>query len=160
MCCKLALWPCPPSGLVLRILTTAGFEQREGKEEAAYSPYRWVLQVPEEDAYIMTLRSAYTTLPRQETDYRLEFALYPIVADLATHSGKRIAFSKMLKVADAIAQQAPAPTSITQHRTVYDCTNAVGEKAMSVIARYPDEPMVFERICPGFQAVLSPEVPS
>lgn len=85
------------------------------------------------------------------SDDSLELNISPAISVFAHHHGKRIAASVYFEIAAKYAEKVGG--EIIQRATVIGCKNGDHPQEL-VVARYPSLPMNFERICPGFQAVL------
>jgi hypothetical protein len=81
----------------------------------------------------------------------LELNISPAISVFAHHYGKRIAASVYFEIAARYAEKVGG--EIVQRATVAGCKGVHAPPEL-VIARYPAMPMSFERICPGFRAVL------
>jgi hypothetical protein len=81
----------------------------------------------------------------------LELNISPAISVFAHHLGKRLAASVYFEIAAKYAEKVGG--DIVQRATVIGC-KAGDHPQELVLARYPSLPMSFERICPGFQAVL------
>lgn len=83
----------------------------------------------------------------------LTLSITPAVTQMHEHSHKRLAASVYLEIAAKYAEKTNGV--ITQHSNIGACIqDNVTEK---VLARYPNQPLAFEKVCPGFQSVLSGE---
>jgi hypothetical protein len=85
------------------------------------------------------------------SDDSLELNISPAISVFAHHHGKRLAASVYFEIAAKYAEKVGG--EIIQRATVIGCKNGDHPQEL-VVAHYPGLPMNFERICPGFQAVL------
>ena len=85
------------------------------------------------------------------TDGSLELNISPAISVFAHHTGKRLAASVYFEIAAKYAEKVDG--EIIQRATVVGCKSGEHPQEL-VLARYPLLPMSFERICPGFRALL------
>jgi hypothetical protein len=136
MCCRLDIRPLDRR-LAAAVLTIGRFETLD--ETRAM----WRRYVDEESASI---------LARFEADH-LALSISPSIANMAHHHGKRVTASIYFEIAARYAEKVLG--TITQRATVMGCRPEQGE-CLLLVARYPDLPISFERVCKGFQSVLLP----
>jgi hypothetical protein len=84
-------------------------------------------------------------------DGSLELNLAPAISVFSQHHGKRIAASVYFEIAAKYAEKVGG--TIIQRATVVGCKPS-GSPQELILAEYPAMPMNFDRICPGFRAVL------
>lgn len=131
MCCKSHVEPLDRT-LAETILAVALF-QGEGLNT-------WVRSIPEENCRVMaTMQGG-----------QLEVFLSPAVSQYHQHAEKRIAASVMFEVLSKYAEKVDGV--ITQKANVQGCTE--GGMASHVIASYPSQPIMWEKVCPGFREVF------
>jgi hypothetical protein len=81
----------------------------------------------------------------------LELNISPAISIYDHHQGKRLAASVYFEIAAKYAEKVGG--EIVQRATVAGCKE--GEQPQElVLARYPELPMNFDRVCPGFRSVL------
>jgi hypothetical protein len=85
------------------------------------------------------------------TNGSLELNISPAISVFAHHHGKRLAASVYFEIAAKYAEKVGG--EIIQRATVVGCKSGDNPQEL-VVASYPHLPMDFERICPGFRAVL------
>ncbi len=85
------------------------------------------------------------------SDQSLELNISPAISVFAHHAGKRLAASVYFEIAARYAEKVGG--EIIQRATVVGCKDGDHPQEL-IIAKYPHIPMDFERICPGFRAVL------
>jgi hypothetical protein len=86
----------------------------------------------------------------QPANNALRFEIAPAVSQYSQHAMKRIAAGVYFEVAAKYAEKVDG--QIKQFANVVGCTE--GGMAEHVLAQYPDVPLMFTRICAGFQATL------
>jgi hypothetical protein len=84
-------------------------------------------------------------------DGSLELNLAPAISVFSQHHGKRIAASVYFEIAAKYAEKVGG--TIIQRATVVGCKPTSSPQEL-ILAEYPAMPMSFDRICPGFRAVL------
>ncbi len=82
---------------------------------------------------------------------RIVLNVHPPVGSLADHSRQRLAAALMFKVAAFLAEDAGG--DIIQEASVGHCLVERGRSSI-LIASYPDAPLRFEAVCPGFREVF------
>ena len=85
------------------------------------------------------------------TSEGLDLNISPALAIYAHHEGKRLAASIYFEIAAKYAEKVQG--EVVQRATVVGCKQGAQPQEL-VLARYPDLPMDFSRICPGFRSVL------
>jgi hypothetical protein len=81
----------------------------------------------------------------------LELNLAPAISIFSQHHGKRLAASVYFEIAAKYAEKVSG--TIVQRATVVGCKPSSSPQEL-ILAEYPAMPMSFDRICPGFRAVL------
>jgi hypothetical protein len=88
-------------------------------------------------------------------DGSLELNLAPAISVFSQHHGKRLAASVYFEIAAKYAEKVGG--TIVQRATVVGCKMS-GQPQELMLANYPAMPMSFDRVCPGFRAVLQEAV--
>jgi hypothetical protein len=101
----------------------------------------WERAIPEEGAVVNA----------SLLDGALELNISPAISLFSHHHGKRLAASVYFEIAARYAEKVGG--EVIQRATVLGCKPRERSHDL-VLARYPDLPMSFDRVCPGFQAVL------
>jgi hypothetical protein len=133
MCCKLTVSPLVPhvAEAILQI----------GQFKPADPATAWERHIPEEGCQV-----------RASLDFGgLSLNIYPTISTFEAHLGKRIAAGVFFEIAAKYAEKVGG--EIVQLSTVTGCRVEAGS-AQLLVARYPDVPMSFDRVCAGFQAVF------
>lgn len=92
-----------------------------------------------------------TTVHASLRDGCLELNLAPAISVFSQHHGKRIAASVYFEIAAKYAEKVGG--TVIQRATVVGCKAGNAPQEL-ILAEYPAMPMSFDRICPGFRAVL------
>lgn len=132
MCCRLTVSPSDPD--IARTVLAVGMFT------ASHDANRWTRFIAEESTTVVAIIG--------EKDLRLE--LMPAVSFYAQHAGKRIAAGVYFEIAAKYAEKVGG--KITQHSNVSGCTD--GGINSHVLAQYPDMPILWEQVCPGFRETL------
>ena len=82
-----------------------------------------------------------------------EINITPSISTFDQHLGKRITAGVYFEIAAKYAEKVGG--EILQRATVLGCKEA-HQEATLLIASYPSKPMMYDRICKGFQQVLMP----
>ena len=85
------------------------------------------------------------------TPAHLKLSLSPSVSQYAHHADKRIAGSVMFEIAAKYAEAVEG--TIIQQANVTGCVEA-GAPNNRVLAQYPESPMLWEKVCLGFQETI------
>jgi hypothetical protein len=101
----------------------------------------WERVIPEEG----------TVVNASISDDSLELNISPAISVFAHHTGKRLAASVYFEIAAKYAEKVGG--EVIQRATVVGCKTGDHPQEL-LVAAYPQLPMSFERICPGFRAVL------
>ena len=140
MCCRTSIQPLDLDTAVA-ILTVGQFKPVYWLPSNPDLAVNWQRVIPEEG----------TTVNASLANGALELNLSPAVSIFAHHLGKRITASVYFEIAAKYAEKVAG--QIVQRATVAGCKE--GDQAQDLLlARYPDLPLSFERVCAGFRAVL------
>ncbi len=82
---------------------------------------------------------------------RIILNVHPPVGSVADHSRQRLAAALMFKVSAFLAEDAGG--QIVQEASVGHCLVERGKSSI-LVADYPDLPLRFEAVCPGFRDVF------
>lgn len=140
ICCRTSVYPLDIETAV-SVLGVGLFKPvywSPGRPEAAVN---WERQIDTEG----------TTVHASLRDGCLELNLAPAISVFSQHHGKRIAASVYFEIAAKYAEKVGG--TIVQRATVVGCKPGNAPQEL-VLAEYPAMPMSFDRICPGFRAVL------
>jgi hypothetical protein len=137
MCCRLSVEPLDKL-IAARILTIGQFQPiyfRPGEPIAT----NWRREIPEEGCIV-------------EVSLGESFGvnISPAISAYAHHFGKRIAAGVYFEIAAKYAERVGG--RIFQRATVIGCKPEDGSELL--IAHYPDQPLLFEKVCSGFQEVF------
>lgn len=136
MCCNLTVQPLDKD-LAAAILAIGQFELVLTQQDGGSQIWRRI--IPEEGT------SVTATLGGAE----LSLSINPTIGAYAHHAGKRITAGVYFEIAARYAEKVNGV--VLQHSTVTGCT--AGSRTL-LVAQYPETPLSFERVCPGFQAVI------
>ena len=139
MCCRLLVTPLDPQ-LAASVLIIGRFEPVYWLPGADYA-VRWERQVPEEGAIVTA----------SLTGEALELSIAPAISIFAHHAGKRISAGIYFEIAAKYAEKVGG--EITQRATVDGCRDSDATQEL-LLARYPELPLSFERVCAGFRTVI------
>jgi len=139
MCCRTVVQPLDAQ-LAVAILTIGRFQPVYWLPGADYA-VRWERQVPEEAAVVSA----------SLTGEALELSIAPAISIFAHHAGKRISAGIYFEIAAKYAEKVGG--EIMQRATVDGC-RAEGLAGELLLARYPELPLSFERVCAGFRSVI------
>ena len=140
MCCRLVVTPLDPQ-LAASVLIIGRFEPVYWLPGADYA-VRWERQVPEEGAVVTA----------SLTGEALELSIAPAISIFAHHAGKRISAGIYFEIAAKYAEKVGG--EITQRATVDRCRDNNATTGELLLARYPELPLSFERVCAGFRSVI------
>ena len=135
MCCRLTVFPLDPE-LAVSILALGMFTLVEGQTTT------WRRIVPEEGTAVNAI------LVPESNALRLE--LSPPVSQYMHHADKRIAGGIYFEIAAKYAEKVGG--QIKQLSNVIGCTE--GGVAEHILAQYPDIPLLWEQVCPGFRETI------
>lgn len=82
---------------------------------------------------------------------RIVLNVHPPVSHIGDHSRQRLAAALMFKVATFLAEDAGC--KLVQEASVAQCLKERGKSSI-LIASYPQAPLRFENVCPGFREVF------
>lgn len=136
MCCRITISPLNRD-LAIAVLTIGRFVKVESGD-------RWVRELPEEGTHVAA----------HFTGDELELVIGPAISEAAHHAQKRRAAGVYFEIACKYAEKVGG--TITQKANVEGCME--GALTSRVLARYPDEPMDFEKVCNGFRAAFYAEL--
>jgi len=140
ICCRTSVYPLDVETAVA-VLGVGLFKPvywSPGRPEAAVN---WERQIDAEG----------TVVHAALRDGSLELNLAPAISVFSQHHGKRLAASVYFEIAAKYAEKVGG--TIVQRATVVGCKPS-GQPQELILADYPAMPMSFDRICPGFRAVL------
>jgi len=140
ICCRTSVYPLDVETAV-SVLGVGLFKPvywSPGRPEAAVN---WERQIDSEG----------TVVHASLRDGSLELNLAPAISVFSQHHGKRIAASVYFEIAAKYAEKVAG--TIVQRATVVGCKPSSSPQEL-ILAEYPAMPMSFDRICPGFRAVL------
>jgi hypothetical protein len=107
------------------------------------SPVTWERVIAEEG----------TTVTASLTGDSLELNLAPAISVYSHHHGKRLAAGVYFEIAARYAEKVGG--EVVQRATVVGCKEGnLPVPQQLVLARYPQLPMSFERVCPGFRELF------
>jgi hypothetical protein len=104
-------------------------------------PLTWERRFPEEGSLVTV----------SLTDQALCLSISPPISIYAHHIGKRVAASVLFEIAAKYAEKVGG--EVVQRGVVSGC-KVMGQPGDVVLAHYPSDPLMFDHICPGFQAVI------
>ena len=140
ICCKTSVYPLDLS-LAAAVLTVGQFNPTDLRPDNLEAPKVWRREVPEENSYVTV------TLVNNS----FEITISPAISHHDHHFGKRITAGVYFEIAAKYAEKVGG--EILQRATVEGC-RVPGQANGLVIARYPNLPMSFERVCSGFQSAF------
>lgn len=134
MCCRLTVKPIDPE--IARTVLLVGL----------FTP-----QFIGVDIYERSIPEEGTKVTATIQSDALHLQITPSISMMSHHSDKRLAASVYFEIAAKYAEKVDGV--VTQLSNIGACVqDGVSAK---VLARYPDEPLSFERACIGFQEVLN-----
>lgn len=134
MCCKLTISNLDPD-LAEAMLAIGLFLPLD-------KPLTWRRDLPEEGT------SVFASFVLDQ----LQLQIQPAISNIDHHAEKRIAASVYFEMAAKFAEKVGG--TITQRAQVAGCRIEGSTNADLIVARYPDQPLMFDHVCPGFQAVI------
>lgn len=140
ICCRTSVYPLDLK-TAIAVLNVGLFKPVYWLPSNPDYAVNWERVIPEEG----------TVVNASLSDQSLELNLSPAISVFAHHIGKRVAASVYFEIAAKYAEKVGG--EIIQRATVVGCKSGDHPQEL-VLARYPNMPMNFERICPGFRAVL------
>lgn len=129
MCCRSEVRPLDRA-IAEAILRVGQFEEK--------TPGYWVRAVPEEGCSVVVNLGGI-----------FEASIQPSISTYDHHHGKRITGGIYFEICAKYAEKVGG--EIIQKATVSGCKPADTPIASLVIAQYPDKPLMWERVCRGFQ---------
>jgi hypothetical protein len=135
MCCRLTVAPLDPE-VAAAILALGLFAP------SANMPNTWQRAIEEERTTVKAI-----FMP-DSNSLRLE--LSPAVSHYDHHAEKRMASGVYFEIAAKYAERVGG--RITQLSNVVGCVE--GGIAEHILAQYPEIPMLWERVCPGFRETI------
>ena len=139
MCCRMSVQPLVPE-IAVAILTVGQFRPTFTRAEDGLA-VTWERAIPEEGAVVSA----------SIANDALELSILPAISVFAHHAGKRLAAGVYFEIAARYAEKVGGV--IVQKATVQGCTDGPPAQEL-VLARYPEMPLSFDRVCPGFRAVI------
>ena len=134
MCCRLSVYPLDKE-TAIAILKVGQFEEQNS--------FTWMRNLPDEG----------TTVYATFGPSALELHINPAVSHYAQHLDKRVAASVYFEIAAKYAEKVGG--TIIQRANVVGCLNSDYTKPSErTLAQYPDVPMLWQNVCPGFQETL------
>ena len=135
MCCRLTVTPLVPE-IAKAVLLTGMFETQENGT--------FIRRIPEEGL-------AAHVIARLETESNcLRLEIWPSISQYQHHHEKRIAGGVYFEIAAKYAEKVGG--RIEQLSNVIGCTESGVDKKL--LAQYPDQPLLWERVCAGFQEAI------
>lgn len=135
MCCKVSIDKLGPGHT--EILRLAGF-----KSPNLDKPYLMTRELDDRTWLTLRVEGSRTTIN-----------IYPAVTNYEDHFSRKEAGALMFKVANFLAEDAQG--SLIQQASIGKCLYDRNGLSELVIARYPEMPLVFDNICPGFQEAFN-----
>lgn len=142
MCCRTSIYPLDIE-TAISVLGVGLFKPvywGQGRPEAAVN---WERVIPEEG----------TTVHASLRDGVLELNLSPAISVFSQHEGKRITAGVYFEIAAKYAEKVDG--TIVQRATVIGCKPSSSSDMDLILAEYPIMPISFDRICPGFRAIMN-----
>lgn len=141
MCCRTHVQPIhiPTALAILEI----GMFKPTYKAESSDFPTLWERRIDEENSRVTV------SLAGQS----FEINITPSISAYEQHAGKRITAGVYFEIAAKYAEKVGG--EIIQRATVMGC-RLENEDSALLLASYPSIPLMYDRICNGFKAVLIP----
>ena len=140
MCCRTSVQPLDIPTAVA-ILSVGLFRPTYWPPSNPQYAVTWERAIPEEGAVVSA----------SIANDALELSILPAISVFAHHAGKRLAAGVYFEIAARYAEKVGGV--IVQKATVQGCTDGPPAQEL-VLARYPEMPLSFDRVCPGFRAVI------
>lgn len=140
ICCRTSVYPLD-ARTAAAILSIGQFRPVYRLPLDSEIALTWERPVPEEGTTVTVSLAADS----------FDLSISPPISAFAHHSGKRITAGIYFEIAAKYAEKVGG--EILQRATVVGC-KATDQGPGLLIARYPNLPMGFERVCAGFQSVL------
>lgn len=135
MCCRLTIAPLDPE-IAVAVLALGLFTPTDGLAGT------WERSIAEEQTIVRAIMGS---------DFNaLRLELSPSVSHYSHHAEKRIASGVYFEIAAKYAEKVNG--TIKQLSNVVGCVE--GGVAEHILAQYPDIPMLWERVCPGFRETI------
>ena len=134
MCCRLTIQPLSPE-LAIMVLKIGLFHQTINLDQ-------WERSVEEENTIVRAILGA------DANSLRLE--LSPSISHYDHHAEKRISGGIYFEIAAKYAEKVGG--EIKQLSNVVGCVE--GGSAEHLLGSYPSHPLMWEKVCPGFRAVI------
>lgn len=132
LCCRVTVVPAPPADLLESLLKIGLFRLAGGQ---------WVRYLPDTESVAIKHNIAAGTI---------EMSISPTVGRYEQHAERRVAASVMFEMAAKIAERVEG--EIWHIANVIGCRRSDG--MTSPLAVYPDHPLLYENLCPGFREVF------
>lgn len=145
MCCRTNVYPLDHDIAGL-ILTTGLFKPIYWQPGHSDMPLTWERRFPEEGSLVTASFTSGGNNPPH-----LALYISPPISTYAHHMGKRLAASVLFEIAAKYAEKTGG--EIIQRGVVSGC-KINGQPGDVKLASYPSMPLMFDHICPGFQAVI------
>lgn len=140
MCCRTSVQPLDIA-TAIAVLQVGLFRPTYWPPSNPQYAVTWERAVPEEGALVSI----------SIANDALELSILPAISVYAHHAGKRRTAGVYFEIAARYAEKVGG--IIIQKATVAGCTDGPPSQEL-LLARYPEVPLSFERICPGFRAVI------
>lgn len=140
MCCRTNVYPLVHD-TAYAVLKTGLFVPTYWLPDSPDKPITWERRIPEEGTCVTVSLS----------DGGLNISISPSVSVFSHHQHKRIAASICFEIAAKYAEHVDG--QIIQRGAVAGC-RPVGQSGDLLLANYPDEPLLYEKICGGFRAAI------
>jgi hypothetical protein len=139
MCCRTSVYPLdlPTALAVLEI----GLFRPAFSSIPSEIPLSWERYIEEEGTKVTVSLAADS----------FDLSISPPISAFVHHMGKRVTASMYFEMGAKYAEKVGG--EIVQRATVVGCKSTQQGPAL-IVARYPQLPMSFDRVCAGFQAVL------
>lgn len=137
MCCRTEVTPLDDT--IARVILAVGNFHPQGDPAVAVT---WRREVPEESCYVTV----------SLTGGRFEASIQPSVSSYDHHHGKRITAGLYFEICAKYAEKVGG--LMVQKANVLGCKDTAESVSQLVLAHYPDEPLLWERACRGFQEVI------
>jgi hypothetical protein len=140
MCCRTSVFPLDLE-TAITILTIGRFQPVYWRPNQPEVAVNWERAVPDEGAVVTASISGES----------LDLNISPAISAYAHHFGKRVAAGVYFEIAAKYAEKVSG--EIIQRATVAGCKPDDQSQGL-LLARYPSMPLDYERVCPGFRAVI------
>ena len=140
MCCRLSCYPLDVEKAIA-ILRVGQFKPVYWQPNNPEYAVNWNRAIPEEG----------TTVTASIAADSLEMNISPAISVYAHHANKRITAGVYFEIAAKYAEQ--VGVEVIQRATVVGCKDGDSPQGL-VIAHYPRIRLSYERVCPGFRAII------